>query len=496
MSSTGSAETFTRIKTALESPSRDATIHDVKRAVIDEFVRVDRRVQVEVTDYFRHTFIPDLILRWSDTIDRPERWVFLRSKVSAKYLAEDIEFVARDQPIIFGLVPALQGEDDTPVQERSHATGTLVTDPRGVEELVASEEEAPVGEMVSRLILRGGRGIYDEQTAAVTTQSINSGFAGAFRTDAESTFAAAATIRNQLGENTGGRLLRLLHAIWVGSGGRSDQFPDAPSIDGPLSDDALELLIAGSEVADPDFWKRLGIISLGQLGRLSLGDRPANLRHLLSAHADQIEGRWCRVRPDEPRTGSGQELQWGVEGGAVALHGPTFTAFLALDKQGIAGVEPVERGGIAVEDLAERASFAEAEISDVTATGDGLIVAVASETNANILDNPRASDTVEAVAGNITRATATLRNGHVVVCDFKSTTATSRTKGTLSLRELVRHGLPLVWNLHEDERSELDALLAPVTAIASIRSAQPTLFDSVDDENDEEEQRQDAPSTE
>ena len=38
----------------------------------------------------------------------------------------------------------------------------------------------------------------------------------------EETFAAAKSIRDNLGENSGDRLLRLLHAIWVGSGGRSD----------------------------------------------------------------------------------------------------------------------------------------------------------------------------------------------------------------------------------------------------------------------------------
>lgn len=490
MTAVVSAETFARIAAALGSRSRDATIHDVKRAVIDGFVRVDRRLDVQVTEYFRHTFVPDLVLRWNDNVDRPERWVFLRSKVSPSYLTEDIGLVARDQPIIFGLVPTPTGKDAAAVRERSHATGTLVTDPAGIEELASSVDRAPIPEMVSRLIIRGGRGVYDQQTTAETTDDINRGFDGAFNTDPEPTFTAAAVIRDHLGTNTAGRLLRLLHAIWVGSGGRSDQFPDAPTVDGPLSDDALELLITGKDIDNVDFWERLGKFTLTQLGRLEVGDRPNNLRRLLLAHADEIEGRWCRVRADQARTGSDGQLQWGIEGGAVALHGSTFTAHLAVDKIGLAGVEPSEASGIRIETVTARAATAEADISNVTVKGEGLIVGVASETNANILDNPRASGTVEAAAGSVTRATATLKNRHIVSCDFLATTATSRTKSTLTLRELVRHGLPLVWDLHQDEIAALTAMLTPVTPPASKADDQPSLFDSWsegsgDDEADE-----------
>jgi len=55
-----------------------------------------------------------------------------------------------------------------------------------------------------------------------------------------------------------------------------------------------------------------------------------------------------------------------------------------------------------------------------------------------------------------------LKNLRIVVCDFPSSTASSRTKGTLTLRELVRHGLPLVWSLDSEEMSELRSMLSPV----------------------------------
>lgn len=512
------AATVARIQTALALASREATIHDVKRAVIDEFERVDRRVRIKSTDYFRHSYVPDLVLQWQDDVDRPERWVFLRSKVGSEYLLADMALVARDQPIIFGLVPTegrdgdvqpavtevARDRDQESLRERSSATGTLITDPAGLDALSDSVSDSRVAaglpDLVARQIIRGGRGVYDVETSADTTATINAGFAGAFTTNPETTFKAAASIREHLGERSGERLLRLLHAIWVGSGGRSDQFPEAPTVSGPLSDDALELLIVGPDIDNDDFWRRLGAITLPQLGRLKLGDRPANLGRLVAVHADSIEGRWCRVRPDEPRTGGEGVLRWGVEQGTLALHGSTFTAYLAEEKKELAGIEPVEQGGIDVDTLTQRAERAFADISDVTAAGDGLIIGVASDTHANVLNHPHTSESVGAAAGNITKATATLKNHRVVLCDFPTTTASSRTRGTLTLRELVRHGLPLVWPLNEDDMAHLAAMLTPVTAIVdSDDENQISLFDMIDDDEGDDshvDDRSEGPSDE
>lgn len=480
MTTATSDATFARIRNALASSSREATIFDVKRAVMDEFRRVDRRVDFTVTEYFRHTYVPDLVLRWGDSVDRSERAVFLRSTVTPEYLADDIETTARDQPIIFALSPAPSGKAATIVQERSTAAGTLVTDASGLDELAPPDQRAPIPEMVSRVLLRGGRGILDETNTASTTQAINAGFEGALRTDPTTTFAAAASIRENVGQNTGARLLRLLHAIWVGSGGRSDQFPNAPALTGPLSDDALEMLLTGVDITDPLFWQRLGEISLTQLGRLTVADRPRNLGRLLLANVDRLDGRWCRVRPDEPRTGMTDELQWGIESGAVALHGSNFTAYFSQDKAGIAGVDAVEAGGITFAELSDRATRAVADISDVTAVGDGLIVEVASESQSDIMVNPKTSNTVGGASGNITRATATLRNRHIVLGDFKSTTATSRTVGTLTLRELVRHGLPLVWELTPDDLAALEAMVEPVSTFVDPLQDQMSLFEQLE----------------
>ena len=151
----------TRIEHALALRSREETIIGVKQAVIDELERVDSRVSVRSTDYFRHTYAPDLILKWGDQVDRAERWVYLRSKTSAGDLDRDLLTVGREQPIIFGLGGPPGRERVEEVRNRSLATGTLITDPKGLAELEASGDDSQIRELVSRTILRGGRGVYD-----------------------------------------------------------------------------------------------------------------------------------------------------------------------------------------------------------------------------------------------------------------------------------------------------------------------------------------------
>jgi hypothetical protein len=506
-----SVSTLARIEAAMALPSRDDTIHDVKQAVIDEFERVDSKVEIHATQYFRHSFAPDLVLSWRDDVDRSERWVFLRSRVEPAYLLEDVATVARDQPIIFGLgitgtadqvselqppevsnepenhIEATLGHDDSVVaqlKERSTASGTLITDPAGIDALVIPDDAtSSISLLVARQILRGGRGMFDEESSMETFSTINSGFIAAFDTGADATFKAAVSIRSHLGNESGERLLRLLHAVWIGSGGRSDLFPDAPAAEGALSDDALELLITGFDIDDAAFWARLGSVTLPQLGRLNVGDRPRNLSRLVAVNADKIEGRWCRVVPDEPRIAHDEAnlLQWDIEKGALALHGQHFTAYLANEKKELDGIQSNEQSGIAVADLSARCAFSEASVSDMTASGGGLIIEVASDSADSVLDNPYTEASVGAAAENLTNATASLRNGHVVVCDFRHSTASSRTRGTLTLRELVRHGLPIVWPLAPDESEALAAMLSPVANLGNgDADARSSLFDIID----------------
>jgi len=65
------------ILAALDIENPRNSVATVKSVVISQFEALDTRVKIKSTDYFNHTFAPDLVLSWP--WDRmPERYVYLR----------------------------------------------------------------------------------------------------------------------------------------------------------------------------------------------------------------------------------------------------------------------------------------------------------------------------------------------------------------------------------------------------------------------------------
>ena len=81
------AELTDRIRSALTQTSSADTISSIKAAVIDGLRMADSTVNVHSTDYFNHTFTPDLVMNWQ-RLGQEERYVYLRFNDNLRYLAE------------------------------------------------------------------------------------------------------------------------------------------------------------------------------------------------------------------------------------------------------------------------------------------------------------------------------------------------------------------------------------------------------------------------
>jgi hypothetical protein len=73
-----------------------------------------------------------------------------------------------------------------------------------------------------------------------------------------------------------------LQAVWIGSGGRADLFPDNQiELSAGVDDDALEFLLDLEPIRDYDFWRRIGrTASVAQIGKLSPQHPNENLHFL------------------------------------------------------------------------------------------------------------------------------------------------------------------------------------------------------------------------
>src|SRR5262245_12067356 len=84
---------------AIDGTTESATA--VKRAVARSLSAVDPGVTIETTDYFNHSFAPDLVLRWERPGQHEERFVFLRFNDEPEWITEELPRLEHRHPVVY-----------------------------------------------------------------------------------------------------------------------------------------------------------------------------------------------------------------------------------------------------------------------------------------------------------------------------------------------------------------------------------------------------------
>lgn len=454
-------DTPAEIREALAMPATGASVAAIKKAVVRSLRTVDPRVSVETTDYFNHSFAPDLVLTWPFTPSQPERFVYLRFNEHLDWISQDLRLIEDRHPVVYGLAASLP---DSPAEaaelsRQSAETQTLVTDAASVD-FLAAEPPTGLGGLVGRAIIRGGRGLLDTQRASSVTTEIADGFQAARSADTARTRSAVERAIEFLRPSESDRLLGFLQAMWIGAGARSDDFPGPVAISQDPGNDGLAFLIQDEEIADRQFWRALGSsLSLERLASLGLVGAPPNLQHVISANIDRLWARACRVKPDEPRLGDDSSLLWRVDRGLVALSGSSFTAYLGSTVDDIDQIKVGRKhNGVTVAELRQRSS---SPVDLLELSNGERVVTYGSEDQTDVASDDALGALSDALGfSNVRRATVNL-NDRRLDLDFTTNTISARTSGRPPVSDLLKVGLPLLWDLNETERHELTVLTAP-----------------------------------
>jgi len=154
------------VAAALSAARPEDVIAGVKTAVADELGRLDPAVKIKFTDYFNHSFIPDMLIEWSDLGRRRERRVYLRSSIGATVANEDVESLAPLDPVMVGLTVGDQPDYlETARSQVQQAPQSLLTDVTAVAGIARQVQDdgagnrAPLLELVRSSLLKGGRGL-------------------------------------------------------------------------------------------------------------------------------------------------------------------------------------------------------------------------------------------------------------------------------------------------------------------------------------------------
>jgi hypothetical protein len=273
--------TFTsEVRAALDRPHRDDAAGAVHELVADAIRRLDPGARIERTDYFTHSFVPDLVVRWGSSERQHMRHVHLRFSVTAAAFQQDLDLLGDEGPLFIGMTDANHSSDFAWGEAGGSIDRTLVTQSTAIDELDAATGTDSRGRLATRQLVRVGRGVLDDSRAETVS--------GAYSRALESLDALGATVEQAqervrsalalIGEylpETGQLdVERALQSEWIRGGGDPHDFPGTtpwrPELLEPaaLREVLLSLLTSGRDVR-PETWQRnAGFIRVEDIGRV------------------------------------------------------------------------------------------------------------------------------------------------------------------------------------------------------------------------------------
>jgi hypothetical protein len=439
----------------------------IKRAVTNEIRAADPSVSVTFTDYFNHSFAPDIVLRWPT--ENRERLLFVRPNPSERWLLNELKLVSSHRPLVFTLADLPQeGVSPEPSEERkvlekeARASDTWITDPSGMAAVSSVRAKEPSLGLLSQALVRGGRGVSGSEQITDLTDKTAAGFAGSSQLSEQLTRQAVEAIENSLDAEQSGRLTRVLRAVWEGNGGASSRFPKTLSV-GQLTDDDLSYLLGAMSDAPTDFWRRIGAtITTVQLGRLRIQDPSENLQALVLANLESLTAKGVRAIDEPLRLEESDQIpRWLVAKGCLALRGLNWTAYLAARRaEEMPPADDARAPDLTA--LKRRATEGRAPITQIQFGRDDRSVTYESKDGTDVLDDRG----LQQVAGDlkittVEKAVAALEGDRSIGIDFSQKTAIGPTSAVFPLGSLIRSVLPLVSDFEEDDLAMIRSALEP-----------------------------------
>ncbi|MGS2619675.1 hypothetical protein ACVCAH_35110 [Micromonospora sp. LZ34] len=184
MSAHGEAVTE-RIRSAMQSTNPRDIVTGVKDAVALEVQSLSPDAKLVFTDYYNHSYMPDLVLEWNDAGKRDERPIFLRNALQPDVVEQDVRSLAPREPVVLSLTSPteLTPRFDLLRERARQAKRVLVTDVASLADIASPTdalgspvpyhfEGTPLLRLVQANLLKGGRGLLTGEDAERLTRSV------------------------------------------------------------------------------------------------------------------------------------------------------------------------------------------------------------------------------------------------------------------------------------------------------------------------------------
>lgn len=354
------ADTREAVEVALRYARPDDVIEGVKSAVVAGLEGLDSTADIRTTEYFNHSFVPDIVLTWREGGRESVRNIFLRFSLGSAAAGRDIEALGGFGPVLLGL----REEPDAAIldemrAEAAAAPEVLVTDIRSLEDIrhrsgrgvtadATGSARQPLLQLVRGNVMRGGRGLFLADSVEVSALTGT----GADETDEIASLDAFnAVVRDLFVTDAAARLIRAGQMLRLGISGDITDLGsalDEPSavIRGSLSEAellvVLPYLLSRDDVTDdPRYWAYVGeMVSLKRLEDMSDRLVGLDLTRLVTPNLAAWSAARAGVGFNVDSAEDGPAINtdgWRIHGRMLALVAGAWIIHLTNDRRKLSG---------------------------------------------------------------------------------------------------------------------------------------------------------------
>lgn len=450
---------------ALAQSRYDDIVNGVKATVITEIRSLDPAAEIHTTDYFNHSFIPDIVVSWNDG-EKDRREYYLRFDTAQPVIADEIERLDDRRPAFLGLQDTAGDEEIPPATKEALARhpGVLLTSGAAIGELQAAAASPTLASLIAPAVIRGGKGLLTSEGAGSLAAAATTGFDGVRELDAEATRAAVSAFRRSLQDHFAVEMERSYALLWVGSGGDPDEFPGAVDAKSSLGAGRLRSILGylfrSPAIGDADFWQRIGsFVSEDDLLSFSEVTSNPNLHSLVEAKLNDL--RMVSVsasslipKPPTP--------QWSISDGSLRLH--VDEAMLDFVRDGRRHNRlPAAYDAVSLEAVANRAVGL--TIDSIEVDSDTLAVTFGAKGDGSVIDDEWFANISRAEGFNaVNTVLVRMPSGGKLRCDLRRGVATMEGTKMRPLAELGEVAARLLPPLSPHARTELAKVFEQIPA--------------------------------
>jgi len=439
----------------------EAAISRIKTSAGNQLKSLEPRATIHFTEYFNHSYAPDIVIRWPGS--RDERYVYLRTTGYSKELDEDISQIAEHKPIVLSLgLPVSEsshGVEAHNLNDKAKSVNTLISNLEAIGTLGSQAGRAAAGGLLNSGIVKGGRGFLTPDVAKSAVEIVDSGLEGARSLDQAAVQAARKVALDILQPIQSRRIEQLYKAVWLGVGGRLDQYPGVPNLDGTLDDETWNYLLGLDEVIGLDFWRRIGNkLGIEQINRLSTTNKE-NFHNLIKANVETIWARACIILDESDSLFSNSSAppswEWTIERNVLALKGQSFSVFFGEKLDALPNQNAINELGVSLDDLIARANSQ--SITNVTGQIEQVEFALSGKNDANVFGTRLLNIMANVPQGDlsVTRVTARAHSSAHMQLNFPTSTATASGGAHVPLVSFVECAVPLLRTVNDGEMKEI-----------------------------------------